>query len=254
MNTNKAKLIAEAILESKKTSVFTGAGISTESGIPDFRSPGTGLWSRFDPNMLSSDILYNKPVKFYKQGIKILKFIASIKKAKPNRAHYILAEMEKEKLISCVITQNIDGLHLKAGSKKVYEVHGNLREGYCISCGKRVTFGILIGKVMRGQIPPVCSSCGGVLRPNVVLFGDELPKSYIEAVKEVEKSYLLLVVGSSLEVSPVNNLPSICKRFIIINKERTDFDSMAYVVWNEKASVALDMIYKEVKKGKTFVK
>ena len=253
MNTNKAKLIAEAILESKKTSVLTGAGISTESGIPDFRSPGTGLWSRFDPNMLSSDILYNKPVKFYRLGIKILKFIASIKKAKPNRAHYILAEMEKEELVSAIITQNIDGLHLKAGSKKVYEVHGNLREGYCISCEKRVTFGTLISKVMRGQIPPICNSCGGVLRVDVVLFGDELPQSYIEATKEVEKSDLLLVVGSSLEVSPVNNLPSICKRFIIINKERTDFDSMAYVVWNEKASVALNMIYKEIKKRNAII-
>lgn len=247
-STRTVEKVAKAILESKITSVLTGAGISTESGIPDFRSPGTGLWNKFDLNRLSSDVLYNRPTEFYREGAKILKFLLSIKKAKPNKAHYILAEMEKDGLVSCVITQNIDGLHIKAGSKKVYEVHGNLREGYCISCSKKVTFGTLAGKVVRGQIPPICNNCGGILRANVVLFGDELPQDYTRAIVEVERSDLLLVIGSSLEVSPVNYLPTMCRRFVIINNRKTHFDNAAYVVWNEKASIALNAIYKEIKK------
>jgi len=244
---SKAKIISKEILESKKTTVLTGAGISTESGIPDFRSPGSGIWSRFSMDIMSSDTLYGNPAEFYKQGLKMLKFLFSIKKAKPNKAHKILAQLEKEGLISTVITQNIDGLHIKAGSKRVYEVHGNLREAYCLSCGENFSFGILIKKVMRMQIPPKCDSCGGIIRPNVVLFEDELPSCFTDAIREVEKSSLLLIIGSSLEVSPVNTLPYKCRKFIIINKKRTYFDPMAYQVWHESATVALDLIYKEIK-------
>lgn len=247
MPDNIAQIIAKQIINSNKTVVLTGAGISTESGIPDFRSPG-GLWTRFDVDIMSSHKLYSNPSAFYKKGLKMLEFLLSINKAEPNPAHSILARMEKEGLIEAVITQNIDSLHIKAGSKKVYEVHGNLREAYCMSCGQKFDFKILVKKISGAQIPPECNRCGGTIRPSIVLFGDELPPSFIEAAKEAEESDLLLVIGSSLEVAPVNNLPRRCKKFIIINREKTYFDSMAHGVWHENASKALDMIYSEIKK------
>ncbi|MBA7468560.1 NAD-dependent protein deacetylase [subsurface metagenome] len=247
MDIKKPVKIAEAILESSKVVVLTGAGISTESGIPDFRSPG-GIWSKFDPGVMTSSMLYGNPVGFYKQAVAMLSFLKEINSAKPNRAHYILAEMEKEGYLSCVITQNIDGLHKKAGSEKVYEVHGNLRGGYCMSCGRKIGFDLLVEKVRSGVIPPVCDSCGGILRPDAVLFGDELPECFIEATAEVEGCDLLLVIGSSLEVTPVNSLPAMAKRYVIINRERTYYDRRAYTTWNEKASSALEAIYKEIKR------
>lgn len=249
MNINKAKAIAETILNTIKNKenivVLTGAGISTESGIPDFRSPD-GIWSKFDPATFSSNILYRDPERFYRTSLKLLEFLNSIKNAKPNKTHLILAKMETEGYISSIITQNIDGLHHKAGSKKVYEVHGNLEEGYCTICGDKVTFDFLIGKILNNEFPPKCEKCSGVLRPNIILFGDLLPDSFLDATEEVRNSGLLIIVGSSLEVSPVNSLPYESKKFIIINNQRTYFDNMAYIYWHEKASVALDNIYREL--------
>lgn len=248
MDIKKPVKIAEAILESRKVIVLTGAGISTESGIPDFRSPG-GIWSRFDAGIMTSDMLYGNPAGFYKKAAVMLGFFEEIRGAKPNRAHRILAEMEREGFISGVITQNIDGLHLKAGSKKVYEVHGNLKEGHCMSCGSVVGFDLLVEKIKNGNIPPRCDMCKGILRPNIVLFGDELPRCFVEATEEVANCDLLLVIGSSLEVAPVNNLPTMVKRYVIINMKRTYLDRGAYIVWNEKAGIALEAIYREVKKS-----
>ncbi len=245
---NEAQKIAKEIFESKKVCVLTGAGISTESGVPDFRSPGTGLWTKFDPSILSADMLLNNPERFYRKGLEILKSIGEVRNAKPNIGHKILAKLEKEKYIDCIITQNIDGLHKKAGSENVYEAHGNLRDAYCITCGKEYSFAGLTGKIENGQIPPLCDECGGIIRPGVVLFGDPLPEIYEEAIKEVKKSNLLLVIGSSLEVSPVNYLPDLSTKYIIINKEKTAFDRAAHIVWHQKAGNALKMIYKEIKK------
>jgi len=221
MEKEKPFKIAKAILESNKTVVLTGAGISTESGIPDFRSPG-GIWSKFDPSVMTSYMLSSNPVYFYRKALAMLGFFNEIKNVRPNRAHYILAEMENDRLISCIITQNIDGLHIKAGSRRVYEVHGNLREGYCMSCDSKVSLNLLIDKVKRNNIPPLCDNCGGVLRPAVILFGDELPECFVEAAEEVRSCSLLLVIGSSLD---------------------------AYLVWNEKAGIALEAIYNEIEKS-----
>ena len=204
MNLNKIKTISELIKSSNKTMVLTGAGISTESGIPDFRSPGTGLWENIDPmEVLSTTVLYNNPERFYKEGFNIL---LDMMDAKPNKAHNILAEMESLNLIHGIITQNIDNLHQKAGSKYVLEVHGNTREGSCMDCGNTVSINELSHKVNSGEIPPKCNICGGILRPDVILFGDMLPEAFNIAYKEVETSDLLIVIGSSLMVAPVNYL------------------------------------------------
>ncbi|MGM0368485.1 MAG: SIR2 family NAD-dependent protein deacylase [Actinomycetota bacterium] len=244
---SNAQKIAGEIYKSRRVCVLTGAGISTESGIPDFRSPGTGLWSRFDPNILSADSLLRDPEKFYSKGLKVLKSIGKIKEAEPNIGHKVLAKLEKENYIDCIITQNIDGLHRKAGSKKVYEVHGNLRDAYCMSCGRKYSFSDIIEKIKIGQMPPQCGSCNGTIRPDVVLFGDVLNESYSQAVKEVEKCNLLVIVGSSLEVSPVNYLPDLAARYIIINREPTSFDRDAFISWQQQAGKALEMIYNALK-------
>lgn len=247
-NENIYEKAAELIEGSGKTVVLTGAGISTESGIPDFRSPGTGLWEKMDPmEALSTRVLYNDPIKFYNNGFKIL---LSMKDAKPNKAHYILAQLEQEGLISGVITQNIDNLHQKAGSHKVFEVHGQTRTGSCINCGEVVSIDLLNSKVEKNEIPPKCDKCNGILRPDVVMFGDPMPEDFEKAWREAENSDLMVVIGSSLTVSPVNFLPGLVKHLIIINKSETPEDRRADVVIRESAGEALSKIVRYLKTAK----
>jgi len=239
---DEAIKIAAMIKESGKTCVLTGAGISTESGIPDFRSAGTGLWTKVDPmELLTVDVLYSRPELFYTESIKVLE---PMMHGSPNAAHQILAKMEEDGFINCVITQNIDDLHYKAGSKNIYEVHGNLRTGRCLSCADEMEFGSLLKKSRNGQIPPKCDACGGTLRTNVVLFGDQLPPCFDDAYYEARSSELMIVIGSSLHVGPVNTLPSLCEKVAIINLGETPQDYRAETLYREKASLALESIYK----------
>lgn len=237
---------AQLIKESKNVCVLTGAGISTESGIPDFRSPDSGLWKKIDPmEALSTGVLLNDPKKFYEIGFKIL---TSMKDSKPNKSHEILAKMEQKGYISLLVTQNIDNLHKRAGSKHVLEVHGHVRSGFCMGCNKEMVFSDIEEKVKKGEIPPKCSICGGVVRPNVVMFGDSLPPCFDEAWKEVENGELLIVIGSSLAVGPVNYLAQICKKLMIINVGPTSYDHRASLIINGKASEILEKIYEELEK------
>lgn len=246
MSLEEIKKATKLIKDSSKTMVLTGAGISTESGIPDFRSPGTGLWENIDPmEALSTSVLYNDTEKFYKEGFNML---LNMTDAEPNRAHYALAEMERLGYIKGVITQNIDNLHYKAGSKYILEVHGNTREGSCIKCGTIVDLNILINKVNNKEIPPKCDKCGGILRPDVVFFGDMLPDDFNIALQEVETSDLLIVIGSSLMVSPVNYIPQVAKKLIIINMEPTIMDSLAETTIHDKAGKVLETIIEELEK------
>lgn len=231
--------VAQMIKKSKPAVVLTGAGISTDSGIPDFRSPGSGLWEKVDPmEALSTDVLYNNPKKFYSLGFNI---ITSMKDAVPNKAHYVIAKLEELGLIDLVVTQNIDGLHYKAGSRNVYEVHGTTTTCSCVSCGEKYDTALIEKKVGAGEIPPKCR-CGGIVRPDVVLFGDMLPYCFYESVKRIEKAELLIVVGSSLSVSPVNYLAEICKRLIIINIGETCYDSKSDIIVRENITLALERI------------
>lgn len=234
--------IADAIIESKNISVLTGAGISTESGIPDFRSKKTGLWNLFDSNLLSKEFLYKNPQKFYELALQLIAGLRGARRIKPNKAHYILAQMEQKGIIRTLITQNIDDLHRLAGSKNIYEVHGNFKKAYCILCERQYSFLVLYKKIISGQIPPLCPACGGVLRTSIVLFGDELDHIFYKARNEAINSDLMLVIGSSLEVGPVNTLPFLAKKFIIINREPTRFDHQAFIVANENAGKALTKI------------
>lgn len=236
---NVYEKVAQIIKGSKSSVVLTGAGISTESGIPDFRSPGSGLWEKVNPmEALSTQVLFNTPKKFYSFGFNIL---TSMKDAVPNKAHYMIAKLEELGLMDLLVTQNIDGLHGKAGSRNVYEVHGTTKTCSCINCREKYDIAIIEKRVREGEIPPKCR-CGGIIRPDVVLFGDMLPDCFYESIERVEAAEWLIVVGSSLSVAPVNHLADICKRLIIINIGETCYDSKSDIIIRENISVALDRI------------
>ncbi|AEJ20049.1 SIR2 family NAD-dependent protein deacylase [Gracilinema caldarium] len=243
--TKAAAFIQQVYTDGGNILVLTGAGISTESGIPDFRSPGTGLWERMNPmEVLSLPVLEAHPQQFYKTGFRLL---MEMRSAEPNQAHLILAKMEEEGYIQGIITQNIDNLHHKAGSKQVWEVHGNTRDANCIRCGRVFPIEELESCLAEGTIPPRCKKCGGIIRPSVVLFGDPMPRVYQEAMTAVKKAELLIIVGSSLSVYPVAYLPELAKQCIIINLTPTEFDVRAKLVIHEKASTALLGIYEMIK-------
>jgi NAD-dependent deacetylase len=238
------KKAAEYLWFNRPWAVLTGAGISTESGIPDFRSPQTGLWNQYDPmEILSTEVLFNQPELFYKIGFPVL---MQFKQARPNLAHGILAGWESRGIVKGVITQNIDSLHIEAGSKRVLEIHGHLRTAHCMKCLRTISIEKLESFVGDVQIPPRCR-CGGILRPDVVLFGDMLPSSFEQATKLVQK-FPLLVIGSSLQVSPANLIPSLAEKLMIINLEETPFDKKAAFVLNGKASTMLHFLDEEIKK------
>jgi len=232
--------VARIIFDRQPWVVLTGAGISTESGIPDFRTPKTGLWEHYDPiEVLSVEALYHRPEVFFRVGFEIL---MRFRDARPNKAHNILAEWEKLGIVEAVITQNIDGLHERAGSRKVLEIHGHLRSGHCVVCHTAFPIEVLAEKTRQGEIPPRCL-CGGMLRPDVVLFGDMLPPCFEEA-QELAHRLPMLVIGSSLQVSPANFLPSYAPLLGIINLMPTPFDWRARFTIREKASFALEAIHR----------
>jgi len=234
---------AELIKASKGVVILTGAGVSTDSGIPDFRSPGSGLWEKIDPmEALSSEVLYSSPRKFYSLGFNI---ITSMKDAAPNKAHYLIAKLEAMGLVDLVVTQNIDGLHQKAGSRKVYEVHGTTITCSCDNCGEKYDTALIEKRVKAGEVPPRCR-CRGMIRPDVVLFGDMLPDCFYKSIEQVENSELLIAIGSSLSVSPVNHLADICKRLIIINMGDTCYDTRCDMKISENIASALERIIQHI--------
>ncbi|AYO30447.1 MAG: NAD-dependent deacetylase [Thermoanaerobacteraceae bacterium] len=224
---------ADLIKRSGKTLALTGAGISTESGIPDYRSKGTGLWEKYDPmSKASLSALISDPVEFYNFNLpRWIKYA----NAEPNTAHRVLAKMEEKNFIRGVITQNIDGLHIKAGSRNVWEVHGHLRTCRCMGCNHKYDFSEAVRQFEDGIVPPKCKTCGGILRPDVVLFEDPMSSDYYRALEALEGCELLIVVGSSLQVYPVADMPYLARQMVIINKEPTTFDSRAAVTAHCKA-------------------
>ncbi|HHX87287.1 MAG TPA: NAD-dependent deacylase [Firmicutes bacterium] len=243
---DKIKRLAGLVRSSGKVYALTGAGCSTESGLPDFRSPGTGLWEKVDPLKYStSEVLYNDPESFYKFGFPRFKDLTA---AQPNAGHFAMAELEQLGFIKGLITQNIDGLHFKAGSKRIWEVHGHLRTSSCTGCGARRSFQLLIDKLDSGEVPPRCS-CRSVLRPDIVLFGDSMSSSYFEAERALQAGCdLLLAAGTSLTVYPVAGLPRFAKQLAIINLQPTPYDREAAILINQKFSAAMVDLVRELKR------
>jgi NAD-dependent deacetylase len=224
---------AEIINKSKNIVALTGAGISTEAGIPDFRSPESGLWNKVDPMISLSSLGFKlRPKAFYKLGLEL---IPPFLNAEPTEAHYFLAKLEAIDKLSCVITQNIDGLHQKAGSKKVVEIHGNIRKGHCIKCNREYSLGKIKKKIENKGIPPKCDMCAKPIKPDIVLFGDPLPVEGFEKAKAaLSECDILLIIGSSLQVYPVADFPRIALQrgagMVIINLEQTPYDRDAIVL------------------------
>ena len=210
--------LTELIRERQPCVVLTGAGISTESGIPDFRSP-TGIWAEVDPFEVASIQAFRRDPErvwsFYRQRIDMLL------EAEPNAGHRALAELEERGLVRAVVTQNIDTLHTRAGSRDVIEVHGSIRSAVCLRClWTEGTEGVLAQLEVRPA--PLCTQCGEVLKPGVTLFGELLPAGAMERATELARAAeLMLVVGSSLEVWPVAGLPLEARSLAIVNRGPT---------------------------------
>ena len=224
---------ADLFREAKRVVVLTGAGLSTPSGIPDFRSEGTGLWSRDEPlEVASLSTFRTAPERFFKW---FRPLASQIFNAEPNSAHMALAELEKHGHLHTVVTQNIDALHQKAGSQHVVEMHGTMQTLTCTQCYQQVnSMDRLQTFVEHGEMPR-CSKCVAVLKPDVILFGEQLPQSaWLEAQREARQCDLMLVAGSSLEVLPVAGLPMQAldrgAHLIIVNNTLTYLNVRADVV------------------------
>jgi NAD-dependent deacetylase len=234
--------IAELIINRQPCVALTGAGISAESGIPTFRSKG-GLWEKFDPAVYASiEVFRRDPSKYWSiRG----EFIRNYDAYQPNAGHTALAELESMGLLRRVITQNIDGLHRKAGTRSLTEIHGSLREIFCVRCGKEYR----APHVPEG-LPPLCE-CGGVLKPNTVLFGESLPREAMEtAWQESSTCRLMLVIGTSAVVQPAASLPHVAKghgaAVIEVNIERAFSDADHFL--EGKAGNVLPELIAEIKK------
>ncbi len=243
---------ADLIRNSKKAVAFTGAGISTPSGIPDFRSPESGLWNKYDPfEVASLSAFRDHPDKFY-GWLKPL--VKNSQSAQPNQAHVCLAELEKAGILQAVITQNIDGLHQRAGSRNVIELHGSAQSATCLSCGKKAGPEWLTELSREDSVIPQCKTCGGTLKPDVVLFEELLPADAWEKAQEYcEITDLILVIGSSLEVYPANSLPQTAlqhsARMVINTITTTYLDSAADVVIHTDLIRTIPAIRELVLKG-----
>jgi len=237
----KAAELARLIVEQQPCVALTGAGASTESGVPDFRSP-TGMWAEFDP------LEYATLGAFRRDPVKVWRFyaprFAMLTEAGPNAGHLALAELERLGLVRAVVTQNIDLLHERAGSRDVVEVHGSIRTSSCLSCGAVYPLADVAPLVEAGDGAPACAMCGAILKPDVVFFDELLPEGALERAQALAKeARLLLVVGSSLEVHPVADLPHATLaaggKVAVVNRTPTWVDGRAALVLRESAGEAL---------------
>lgn len=232
---------ADLIAGARHLVALTGAGISTPSGIPDFRSPRSGLWKDADPYEVASfDGFVRRPAAYYEWVRPLARLIRD---AGPNPAHLALAELEARGILKAILTQNIDGLHQAAGSRLVMELHGSHREATCLRCLRIVPSREFMELVIETGQVPLCE-CGGVLKPNTVLFGEMLPvQTWHRAETEARTCDIMLVAGTSLEVVPASTLPAVAlqsgARLIIVNRSRTPMDSAATVVIHDNVAQAL---------------
>lgn len=245
---------AELLQKSEYAVALTGAGISTPSGIPDFRSAESGLWEKHDPMVVASIMSFKlHPEAFYDWVRPLARVLIE---AQPNPAHHALAHLEELGILKSVITQNIDTLHSRAGSRNVHEVHGHLREATCIECFTVYPAESLIQDFLHDESKTVlrCEKCGGVLKPNVILFGEQLPVRVLQAAsRDTRQCDVMLIVGSSLEVYPVADLPRQARaggaRLILVDYEQTAYDKMADVVIHGDAAQVLPRIVEAVEAG-----
>lgn len=231
MMSKEYEKVMELLQCSKRGFALTGAGVSTLSGIPDFRTDDSGIWDRFDRDRIFNiSVFYRHPELFYEFA---REQIYGLHNAKPSEAHLLLAELEKRGMINAVATQNIDGLHHEAGSETVYELHGHARSSHCIDCGRYYSIEETVERLKDVEYP-LCD-CGSPIKPDVIFYGEQLPVDALNrSMSLAQKCDLLLVMGTSLVVYPVAFIPQLAKEsgasIIIFNKTETPFDSQADVV------------------------
>lgn len=250
MDEKKIEKFAEMINDSKRIVFFGGAGVSTESGMKDYRSKD-GLYNtvkqyKVSPEtILSHSFFYHKPDVFY--DFYYSYFLDTT--AEPNRAHYALAELEKMGRLKAVVTQNIDGLHQRAGSRNVIELHGTTLRHYCSKCGTEMSSEQV--KSYKGRVPR-CEKCGGLVRPDVVLYEEPLNDAAIEAaIEAVATADMLIVGGTSLAVYPAANFLSYFEgnKIVLINRDETRYDSKAQLVFRDSIGEVLSETAKSCKGG-----
>jgi NAD-dependent deacetylase len=229
----KIQQAASILKRSSYATALTGAGHSTPSGIPDFRSPDSGVWRSVDPFQVASISAFRQqPQSFYDW---VRPMLHTMLNAKPNPAHIALAQLEELGVLKAVITQNIDGLHQRANSRVVYEVHGHLRQATCIRCYAQSPAEPLMRDFMASGDIPRCEKCNGVIKPDIILFGEQLPiQTLIASQQAARKSDVMIVAGSSLQVAPAGDIPLLTKerggKLIFVNLGSTHLDEAADVV------------------------
>jgi len=234
----------DLVSSSSSILVFTGAGVSAESGVPTYRGAG-GVWTEYDPAKYADISYFRQDPTYYWSFFRDVRYPA-LAKSRPNPAHLAIAALERSGKLSAVITQNIDGLHQAAGSTRVIELHGNSRVIYCLGCDARLDFTAAY-ELLDASLPPKCPSCSGVLRPQVVFFGEALPPGVMEESAELAAACdLFLVVGSTLAVQPACSLPLVAQRngarIIIVNVGPTVMDEIADVRIDDRAGEVLPRI------------
>jgi NAD-dependent deacetylase len=246
---------ADLIIKSSKILVFTGAGLSTESGIPDFRSPG-GVWDRYDP----SEFLFQRFVsderareKYWQMSTE---FYAPMKNALPSPGHLAIKELEDLGKVLAVVTQNIDALHHKAGNSpdKIIELHGTAFSVSCLSCGRKYDRDEIQERLRSGVKVPYCDTCSGILKPDTVSFGQSMPEEAVAgAFRYAEQCDLCLVLGSSLVVYPAAHVPSHAldhgAKLIIVNRDPTPLDTRAHLAIHDSIGKVLGMTMEQVKRS-----
>jgi NAD-dependent deacetylase len=249
MSDSKIDAACRLIQKSSNTVALTGAGVSTKSGIPDFRSPN-GLWTKIDPDKFATiNAFLNDPKGWWELA---LDFAPTILKAKPNPSHTTLAKLEKMRLLQWLVTQNVDGLHQKAGSKNVLEVHGSIFSATCTFCHGHVGRDYILKTIKKRQIPPMCPQCGGLLKLDAVFFGERLPPLTLDKAFDAARNcQLMLAIGTFLVVYPVAMLPTVAlqsgAKLIIINQEPTPFDDEADIVFHAEAGETLTQLMNAMK-------
>ena len=243
------KKSAAVFRSARRVVALTGAGVSTRSGIPDFRSRDSGLWTKYDAMTVASISSFRYQPKDFFRWVRPL--VKTMIDAKPNPAHTALSKLERAGFLHGIITQNIDDLHRRAGSERLYEIHGHLREATCTSCYQKHNATNLIEDFARTGALPYCDHCGGLLKPDIILFGEQLPSTIMrEAQALIDQADLIVVAGSSMEVMPAASMPipalNAGAKLIIINNEPTYLDIRADFVIRDDVAEVLPMILQEV--------
>lgn len=238
--------IKELIQESNKITILTGAGMSTESGISDFRSPG-GVWSRYK-TVTIQEFISDREKRIYYWKYKS-ETIPSMLKAEPNHAHLAIGKLDQQGKLFWLLTQNIDGLHEKGGvdKKRIIRLHGTNREAICLSCNRVIDIKPVLERIYRGEVEPKCEKCGGPLKPNTVSFGQGLnPEHLVIAEKASRECDLFMALGTSLQVFPANSFVDVAysngKPVIIVNRDPTPYDDLAKYRLSDSLAKILPMI------------